>query len=457
MITSTSVDVSDQQEPMRTGVIPASASARIVRVTTWTNWAGTVHAEVEVARPGTVAELQQVVARAAEAGRHVKAIGTGHSFTAIGATDGVQIAPDRLAGVLRADRESGLVTVLGGTPLHELNETLWRLGLAMPNLGDIDVQTVAGAISTGTHGTGVRLGGLAAQVRAMQLVLADGTLYDVPDVAATAVGLGALGVIATVTLQCDAAFALAAAEAPASLDEVLDDLDALVDLNDHFEFYWFPHTRRTLTKRNNRVLPQTELRPIGPIRQRIDDEFLSNTVFDTINRITTRRPALIPRANAIAARALSARDYIDRSYRVFASPRRVVFREMEYAVPRAAVPQVLAGIEAWLGRSGERIGFPVEVRFAAADDRWLSTAYRRESGYVAVHQYHRREHEAYFRAVEAIARDVGGRPHWGKLHYLDAAAFAQTYPRFGDFVALRDRLDPGRVFGNDHLTRILGP
>jgi L-gulonolactone oxidase len=327
----------------------------------------------------------------------------------------------------------------------------------MPNLGDIDVQTVAGAISTGTHGTGVRLGGLAAQVRAMQLVLADGTLYDVPDVAATAVGLGALGVIATVTLQCDAAFALAAAEAPASLDEVLDDLDALVDLNDHFEFYWFPHTRRTLTKRNNRVLPQTELRPIGPIRQRIDDEFLSNTVFDTINRITTRRPALIPRANAIAARALSARDYIDRSYRVFASPRRVVFREMEYAVPRAAVPQVLAGIEAWLGRSGERIGFPVEVRFAAADDRWLSTAYRRESGYVAVHQYHRREHEAYFRAVEAIARDVGGRPHWGKLHYLDAAAFAQTYPRFGDFVALRDRLDPGRVFGNDHLTRILGP
>jgi L-gulono-1,4-lactone dehydrogenase len=427
-------------------------------MTHWTNWSGTVSANVDVAAPKTVAQLQEIVIRAAANGQRVKPIGAGHSFTAIGATDGIQIRPDRLSGVLRADRETGLVTVLGGTRLHELNEALWHLGLAMANLGDIDVQTIAGAISTGTHGTGARLGGVATQVRGLQLVLADGSLLDVDSdlVPAAAVGLGALGVIASVTLQCVPAFALAASETPASLDEVLADLDMNIDGNDHYEFYWFPHTRRALTKRNNLVLPDTRLRPIGRLRRLVDDEFLANTVFDAINRLTTRRPNLIPRANAIATHALSARDYIDRSYRVFASPRRVVFREMEYAVPRDAVPHVLAEIEAWLAKSGEQIGFPVEVRFAAADDIWLSTAYGRPTGYLAVHQYHRREHDTYFRAVEAIARSVDGRPHWGKLHNRDASSLAATYPRFDDFVALRDKLDPQRVFGNDYLKQVLG-
>jgi len=429
---------------------------------TWTNWAGTAGAEVTVVSPADVAAVQQAVADASAAGRRIKPIGAGHSFTAIGVTDHTQLRLDRLRGVLRADRESGLVTVLAGTPLHQLNEALWHLGLAMPNLGDIDAQTISGAISTGTHGTGAKLGGLATQVHALQLVLADGTLRDVdaesdPDLfAAARVGLGALGVIVTVTLQCVPAFALAAAEAPAPLDVVLADLDENVDANDHFEFYWFPHTRRVLTKRNNRVLPDARLRPVGRVRHAIDDEFLANTLFDAVNKLTTRRPALIPRANAIAARALSARDYIDRSYRVFASPRRVVFREMEYAVPRAAVPQVLAEIERYLARSGEQVGFPVEVRFAAADDIWLSTAYGRESGYVAVHQYHRRDHEAYFRAVEAIARDADGRPHWGKLHWRDADSLRATYAHLDDFAALRDKLDPQRLFGNAYLTQVLG-
>jgi FAD-linked oxidoreductase len=431
-------------------------------MTVWTNWAGTVQSDVVVARPASVAELRDVVARAAEGGQRVKPIGAGHSFTPIGATDGVQLRLDRLAGVVRADRETGLVTVLAGTRLHALTQTLWQLGLSMTNLGDIDVQTIAGAISTGTHGTGLRFGGIATQVRALELVLPDGSLLACdaeqhPDVfAAARIGLGALGVLATVTLQCEPAYALAAAESPADLDAVLADLDEHVTGNDHFEFYWFPHTRRVLTKRNNRVLPGTELRPVGRLRGWLDDEFLSNTVFDRVNRITTRRPTLIPRANALASRLLGARDYIDRSHRVFASVRTVRFREMEYAVPRAAVPQLLAGIEGYLARSGEQVGFPVEVRFAAADDIWLSTAHGRDSGYVAVHQYHRREHEPYFRAVEAIAKDLGGRPHWGKLHYRDADSLRPQYERFDDFVALRDKLDPDRVFGNDYLARVLG-
>jgi L-gulono-1,4-lactone dehydrogenase len=431
-------------------------------MTTWTNWAGTASADVTVVHPASIAELTRTVTSAAERGQRVKAIGAGHSFTDIGVTDGAQLRLDRLAGIVKADRATGLVTVLAGTRLHALNEALWQLGLSMTNLGDIDVQTVSGAISTGTHGTGVKLGGIATQVRALELVLADGSLLrcsadENPDIfAAARVGLGALGVIATVTLQCEPAYALAAAEAPGSLDEVLDELDENLVGNDHFEFYWFPHTRRVLTKRNNRVLPGTDLRPVGRLRHWVDDDLLSNRIFDGVNRLTTRRPALIPRANAIAARLLSARDYIDRSHRVFASVRTVRFREMEYAVPRAAVPQVLSEIERYLAGSDELIGFPVEVRFAAADDIWLSTAYGRETGYIAVHQYHRREHEPYFRAVEAIAMDVGGRPHWGKLHYRDAASLRTAYEHHDDFVELRHKLDPERMFGNEYLTRVLG-
>ena len=424
----------------------------------WRNWSGTVVADVDVATPSTVGELQEIVAHSARTGRRVKPIGAGHSFTAIGATDGVQLRLDGLRGIVRADRESALVTVLPGTTLRDLNEALWQLDLALANLGDIDAQTVAGAVSTGTHGTGARLGGLATQVHGMELVCADGAQLDVDTelLPAAAIGLGALGVIATVTLQCVPRFALAAAEVPAELDDVIADLDDNIDGNDHFEFYWFPHTRRVLTKRANRVLPQTELRPVGRLRHWVDDEFLSNTVFEGVNRVTTRRPALIPRTNAIAARARTGRDYIDRSYRVFSSPRHVVFREMEYAVPRDTVAHVLAEIASWLDRNDERIGFPVEVRFAAADDIWLSTAHGRDTGYVAVHQYHRRDHARYFRAVEEIAMSVGGRPHWGKLHERDADSLRAAYPRFHDFVAVRDRLDPNRVFGNGYLERVLG-
>jgi FAD-linked oxidoreductase len=430
---------------------------------TWTNWGRSVTTEVaEVAQPRSIRELQQVVASAAQRGLRLKAIGTGHSFTGVGLTDGVQVRLDQFTGVDRVDLDSGLVTVRAGTSLQHLNEALWQVGLALTNLGDVDVQTIAGAISTGTHGTGARFGGLATQVRGLQLVCADGTLLNCspdsdPDVfAAARVGLGALGVIGNVTLQCEPAYALAAAEAPAPLDAVLAGLDELVATNDHLEFYWFPHTRRTLTKRHNRVRAGTELRPLGRVRAYIDDELLANSVLGWLNKLTARRPSLIPRTNSIAANALSARDYIDRSYRVFTSRRTVRFREMEYAVPRDSVRSVLRELAGYFERSGEQVGFPVEVRFAAADDIWLSTATGRDTAYIAVHQYVERDYEPYFRAVEAIAREVSGRPHWGTLHFFDADALRPQYPHFDDFRAVRERLDPHRMFGNRYLDRVLG-
>jgi L-gulonolactone oxidase len=244
-------------------------------------------------------------------------------------------------------------------------------------------------------------------------------------------------------------------EAPADYDDLLEVLGVL-EAGDHFEFYWFPHTRRVLTKTNTRMPADAEAKPLGRLKGWLDDEFLSNTVFGSLNRLTAARPRLIRGANQLAVRALSEREYIDRAYKVFTSSRRVVFREMEYAVPRKSLAYVLDEIDSWLKRSEERIGFPVHVRMAAADNIPLSTAYGRDTCFVAVHQYHRRPHEKYFLAVEAIARTVEGRPHWGKLHYRSADDLAPAYPRFADFVRLRDRLDPERRFSNDYLRRVLG-
>ncbi|MCZ4520854.1 FAD-binding protein [Rhodococcus ruber] len=431
----------------------------------WQNWAGNQHAfPSDRAEPASVDELRSVLQRAIEGSRPVRCVGAGHSFTPIAVADGVQISLDSLRGiesVVRNDDGSAQVTVLAGTRLRELTAQLWDLGLAMTNLGDIDEQSVAGAISTGTHGTGARFGGIATQVQALELMTADGRLVrcsrdeNAELFDAARIGLGALGVITRVTLHCVPAFALRAVEEPSTLTATLAELETTVAAVDHFEFYWFPHTDRVLTKRNTRLPGNAELRPLGKVRSYLDDELLSNTVFEGLNRVVTRVPALIPRLNAVSARALSAREYTDRSYRVFASSRTVKFVEMEYAVPASEIGWVLREVDRWLEQSSMSIAFPVEVRFAAADDIWLSTAYGRPTAYIAVHQYHRRDHREYFDAVEAICRSVGGRPHWGKLHSLGGDALRDTYEHFDDFVRIRDSMDPTKLFGSNYLEHLL--
>ncbi|WP_200171972.1 D-arabinono-1,4-lactone oxidase [Tomitella cavernea] len=433
--------------------------------TTWRNWADCAHAEPQaVAHPADAEEVAGLIQQAAATGLPVKAVGAGHSFTPVAVTTGMQIHLDRLTGIAAVvpTSEGAHVTVYAGTRLERLNELLWSLGLSMINLGDIDMQTLAGAIATGTHGTGAAFGGLATQVVGLEIVTATGevvtcsaernpTLFE-----AARLGLGALGVITTMTIACRNAYVMHAEERPEPLDAVLSDLERIRTSVDHFEFYWWPHTHRVLTKRNTRLPGATPLRPVGRIRGYIDDELLSNTVFGGINAVSTRVPAIIPRANALAARLLSAREFTDAAHRVFASSRRVRFREMEYAVPVAELPGVLERIDRLLTDGGHRIGFPIEVRFAAADDVWLSTAHGRDTAYVAVHMYWKQDQRRYFRAVEDIARSVDGRPHWGKLHRRAAADLRPAYPRFDDFVAVRDEVDPDRVFGNDYLARVLG-
>ena len=432
-------------------------------MSTWRNWAGTESATgVEILRPSSADELAAAVKSAAEQGKKLKAVGAGHSFTGCSVPEQVMIRMDGLSSIIHADKDSGRVTVGAGTGLRKLNAGLAAFDLAMANLGDIDKQTISGAISTGTHGTGARLGGLATQVVALDLVTADGSILhcsaeENPDVfAAARVSVGALGVISSLTLQCVPAFLLHAQEMPLPLGDVLDGFDEFADSNDHFEFYWFPHTDVALTKRNNRVGPGVGPSPVGRVRGWIDDELLSNKVFELTNRLAVRRPGLVPRINRIASRALSAREYVDASYKVFCSERNVVFRESEYAVPRENVVDVIRRLRDWIDTSGSRIPFPIEVRVAAPDDIWLSTAYGRDTAYIAIHQYHRLPHDPYFQAFERIVSDYNARPHWGKLHTLTAEDLRTRYPRFDDYLAVRSRLDPHHTFENPYTRQVFG-
>lgn len=427
----------------------------------WRSWSGltTARPAHELA-PADAGEVADAVVAARAHGLSVKMVGTGHSFTDIAVANGLMLRPDRLSGIRALDRDAMTVTVLAGTPLHVLNDTLHRLGLALHNMGDIDRQTVAGAISTGTHGTGGHWASLSAQVCGLELVTSTGSVVHAsaaenPDLFhAARIGLGALGIITAVTFLVEPAFTLEAVEAPLSWDEAVGRFDELVADNHHLDMYWFPHTDRMLTKRNNRTVD--EPRPLSRVRGYVDDELLSNTVFGWLNRLGNRAPGLVPRVNRVSARALTARSYSDASHRVFTAPRRVVFREMEYAVPRSVGMRALADVRRLIDASGWRISFPVEIRHSPADDIWLSTSHDRESVYLAFHVNAQTDHTAYFRGVEEILREYDGRPHWGKLHTRTADDLAPAYPRWADFQRVRDEVDPDRLFTNAYLDRVLG-
>jgi L-gulonolactone oxidase len=438
---------------MNIDVTPPLTSVR------WRNWGGNQHAvAAAVLSPGSTEDVSALVKAAADDGRKVKVVGSGHSFTAIAATDDQRIHLHRMAGLVAVDRDRRLVTVQAGMPMYALNTLLATHGLAVPNLGDIDAQTIAGAVSTGTHGTGAKHSTLASVVEAVTLVTGTGEIRHIdatsPDFPAARLGLGALGIMVEVTLRCVDAFVLRADERPLPLAEVLPALAEQIEAHDHVELYWFPYTDRVQLKRND-IVPAND-QPLSRLRGWLDDELLANTVFAGACRLGRAVPAVVPVISAVSARALTARTYTDRSDRVFCTPRRVRFVEMEYEIPRAALPEVLAALPRIIDGLPFKVQFPVEVRFTGPDDVWLSHGYGRESAYVAIHQYSGAEYEPYFRAFEQVCAPLGGRPHWGKMHYRDAASLRTAYPRFDDFLAVRDRLDPGRVFANPYLDRVLG-
>ena len=427
---------------------------------TWRNWAGNQKANpLSIEAPKSVSELSAIVSRASEQGQKVKAVGSGHSFTSAAATNGRMIRLENLNGILHIDHASCQVTVGGGTRLSDLNMLLHTEGLALANLGDIAYQTVAGAISTSTHGTGRALTGLAGQVVAMKLIDGQGEIIEcsktlnpqIFDVAR--VSVGALGIITEYTLQAVPSFRLRALEQPMRLDDVLENAHDLASAHDHFEFFWIPHTKWALTKRNNRT--EDELQPLPRVKGWIDKTFMENYAFGALCRVGRARPSLIPRL-ATALPSSGSREYVDQSFKIFASPRIVRFYEMEHALPVDALVPALKEIRAMVDRKGYLLNFPVEVRFTKGDDVPLSTAYGRDSAYIAVHVYKGMECEPFFRDVEDILRAYNARPHWGKMHYRDAEELSKLYPRWDEFIALRNQLDPQRTFSNAYSDTVFG-
>ena len=405
---------------------------------------------LELAHPSDVHELAQIVKDAAAAGSTVKVVGAGHSFTDIACTTGTQVVLDRYATLVSADVAAGLVTVQAGMTLGLLNEALDALGLALANLGDIAYQTVSGALSTGTHGTGAKLGALSTFVEAMELVTGDGSVLtcsraENPEVfAAARVGLGALGVVSTITLRCVPAFTLRAVNEPMRLDDVLEVLDEHVEGNDHFEFNWFPHTEWVQAKQNNRVASPPE--PRARAKEWFDEVFLENVALKAAWRVGRRVPSTIPTISRQLTKAITHVESTEKSYKVFTTPRLVRFYEMEYGVPRAAIVDCVRELRSFIDASGLQIQVPVEVRFVAADDIPLSMAAGRDSAFVACHVFEGRGYEQYFRGVERIMAGAGGRPHWGKLHFQTAETLAPRYPEWSRFRAVRHQIDPQRGF-----------
>ena len=429
---------------------------------TWRNWAGDqVCDPAETASPSNVDELSATIRMAGERGLDVRVAGAGHSFTPAVLTDGLLISLERMDKVLDIDETSGLVRVEAGITLHSLNEHLDRRGRALENLGDIDVQSVAGATATGTHGTGTRLRNLSAGIESIELTLADGSRIEVDEAGdpddwrAARVSIGALGVVSAMTLRTVPAFTLRALDAPKPLDEVLERIDELADDNDHFEFYSFPHSKLANIRLNNRV--EEAPRPRSKLKGWIDDEFMVNGLYGSTRRLGRRFPAAIPLLNRIAARAWGTSHRMDRSYSIFASPRKVRFTEMEYAIPRGHAVDAIRAVRAVADRRELKVSFPIEVRFVAPDDAFLSPAGGRETCYIAVHIYEGMEWYRYFQEIESIMNGFEGRPHWGKRHFQSAETLRPRYPEWDRFAAVRDRLDPDRRFTNDYVRRVLGP
>jgi FAD-linked oxidoreductase len=421
------------------------------------NWSGLVDCRpARVEEPADLAAVARAVRENVSAGRRLRVAGGRHSFTELAATGETLLTLDRFRGA--EEPVEGGVWVRGGTRLGELNAALARRGLALENLGDIDRQTVAGAVSTGTHGTGAALGSLSTQVTAVTLVTAAGEVLECseqeqPEVfRAAQVSLGALGVLARLRLRVVPSFRLSLVRRRLPLEECLAGLALHRAEHRHFEFFWFPYTDTVQSK----ALDPTPDSESGRLARWADEWLAENLGFGLLCRACRLWPGLCRGACRLAARVQSEGRQVHASPRAFCTRRIVRFQEMEYGLPQDRVADVFREVGEWIERHRPAVCFPLECRFVQGDAIPLSPAYGRDSAFVAVHAYQGMEFRAYFEGIEAIFRNHAGRPHWGKLHNLGAPELRGLYPRWDDFQAVRARLDPRRAFGSPYLERLLG-
>jgi len=431
------------------------------------NWAGNHGCRpAALDEPASEAELADLLARAGAAGERVKAVGAGHSWSDAACTDGRLVRLDRMARVLSVDPAGRLVTVEAGIRLRDLTERLDERGLALANLGSISEQSIAGAISTGTHGTGAGLANLASQVVALRLVAASGRVLELspdrdPEVfRAARVSLGCLGILSAVTLRCEPAYDLVEESGPVPFEDALAALPDLLAKNRHLKLWWLPHTDRINVYRLNPA-------PEGPGRARFGHDGLGRrlersqamlALFATLLRLGAAAPPLIPWANRLVS-AFQFKEIrrCDRSDRVLNVSTLVPrHEETEYAIPIERTAEAMREVRALIESRGLRVNFIVEARFAAADDALLSPAHGRDSCHLGAYMYRCAGLDAYFEAFEALMARFGGRPHWGKQFRPGRAELRPLYPEFDRFDTIRRELDPRGMFENAFTRRVFG-
>lgn len=426
-----------------------------MEVRTWSNWSGHLQCQPrELLKPASEAELAEIIRNANPV---VRVTGSGHSFSPIVPTTDTLISLESLAGIRSIENSTCQFTCGGGTTIHQLGELLHRHNLALANQGDVDTQTIAGAFSTGTHGTGAKFGCLASDLVSFRLITAAGEIlacdksHNSELFHAGAVSLGALGVLSEVTVQGIPGIALVEQIRLMQLEDCLDQVQTLTNDNRHFEFFQFPYADRVLVKTTNLIDAAQLKNSVGSATNDQSEDRL----FRWAVNFARIFPALNPWLQRTAMRWYPGRTRSGISSHIFPSARTVRFNEMEYEVPAergvACYREVLEAVR----RHRMTVYFPLEFRRVRGDSLWLSPFFERDSVSISVHQHFQDPFAPLFDLVEPVFWKYAGRPHWGKLHTLSATQLQPLYPRWRDFRAIREQLDPQGKFLNDHLRQVL--
>lgn len=423
------------------------------------NWAGTHTCRpARVCSPRDEAEVAEVVGAARTMGRRVRVIGGGHSWSEAALTSDILLRLDRLRGIERIDGHD--VTVRAGTRIRDLNPALHAHGLALSNLGSIDAQSIAGAITTATHGSSLVHGVLSTLVVGVRVVDASGTVHhwtaesDPTALALAQVSLGCLGVITAVTLRCEPAFRLRVVARPLPVADAIAQAAELGRAAEYSKLWWLPHTDQALLVTGERTDAPTEARPVTDW---LDHRLINPILFAGVLELGNRWPAAIPRLNQVVAGAyFRPDDRVEDSYRALHIPMPPVHLETEHAVPLAAASSVLGGVCALIDDRGFRVNFIVELRYVAGDALPLSPASGGDCCYIGGYIGRTPEAEDFMDAVEALAWSHGGRPHWGKRFRRSPEALRSRYPQWDEVLAARARLDPDGRFRNAFTDRVFG-
>jgi FAD-linked oxidoreductase len=427
--------------------------------TTWRNWTGNVRCTpAEIVRPRSEKEVADAVGRAVAAGRNVRVAGSGHSYAEIVSTDGTLLSLERMSGIESVDAARREATVWAGSRLKALGDPLWKHQLAMENLGDTHAQALAGAVSTATHGSGIELGSLSSQVVGLTLVTAAGEVVECseerePDLfKAARVGLGCLGVITRVRLRVLPRYRLMMRSRREDLETVLSELDDRLGSR-HFEFWYWPDSD-LVSSRTSEITdaPVTE----NELERFFKRMVVENGALAVMSWIARAVPPWADDISRLQAKLGSTGDRVDRPYRLLATPRLVKLLETEYSVRAEDGPACLREVKEWIDESDVPISFPIQYRYVAAEDSFLSPYHGRRSAMIDLQQFKGMRYSEYFAAGEEIFKRYDGRPHWGKLHSRSAAELRPLYPEWERFQQVRDHWDPQGVFMNDYLRRVLG-